>query len=158
MSSANDEKLVTVIVPEANRVVVEHHHAAGREIEGMSPSRRFGAETNLRNWRRWITNVDPTRVNGWAFDGVDLTAGATALLPVGALMVVYDASWARARWYAGRFVKPTELEGTLYEVTAGELKRLINSTRKRWARDIAGWIVTNRPDIPVTTRMTGTAS
>jgi hypothetical protein len=153
MSSANDEELVTVIVPEANRVVGEHHQAAKREIDGMSPSRRFGAETSLRSWRRWIKAIDPTRENGWAFDGAELTAGATVLLPVGALVVVYDVSWARARWYAGRYIKPTALESVLYEVTADGLKHLINSTRKRWAGDLVGWIVTNRGDIPATTRM-----
>jgi hypothetical protein len=158
MPSMNDKELVTVTIPEVDRAVVEHHQTAERAIEGMSPSRRFGAESNLRSWRRLIENVDPTRSNGWAFGGVELSAGATASLPVGALIVVYDVSWARARWYAGRYIKPAVLEGVLYEVAADGLKHLISSTRKRWARDLVGWIVTNRRDIPATTRMSGSTS
>lgn len=149
MPEKNDEDFITVNVPEASNRIVEHHERAESAIKNMSPSRRFGADTNLRAWRRWVKQIDPTRENGWAFSGVELTAGTTALLPTGALVVVCDVSWVQARWYAGQYIKPIEVEASLYEVSDEGLTRLIASARRKWARDLVGWLVANRPEISV---------
>jgi hypothetical protein len=149
MSEGIAEDFVTIVIPEASLRVVEHHQRAVNAIEAMSPSRRLGADTNLRAWRRWIKQIDPTRENGSAFSGVELTAGTTVSLPLGTVMVVCDAIWAQATWYAGPFIKPTEVEASLYEVSGEGLTRLTTSVRRKWARDLVGWLVANRPDVPV---------
>lgn len=141
---------VTIVVPEACRHVVDHHKRAVDAIEAMSPSRRLGADTNLRTWRRWIKKIDLAHENGWAFSGVELTAGSTVSLPAGAVVVVCDVSWAQATWYAGHYIKPIEIEASLHGVSGGRLTCLATSGRRKWARDLVDWLVANRPDIPVT--------
>lgn len=153
MSQIHTEHLVSVIIPDTVERVTEHHRRAVNAVESMSPSRRLGADMNLRTWRRWIKQIDPTRENGWAFSGVELKAGATVSLAIGTVVVVCDVSWAQAKWYAGHYIKPIEVEASLHEVSSGGLTCLIASDRRKWARDLVGWLVANRPDIPVTANL-----
>jgi hypothetical protein len=143
------ENLVTVVIPDTDQFVVNHHNRAKTAITEMSPSRQFGAETNLRSWRRLIKTLDPVRDNGWAFSGDELKPGATASLPVGGIIIACDVSWTKANWYAGRHMAPTEIEAALYEVSADGLVALIRSMRRRWARDLIRWLVSNRPEIVI---------
>jgi hypothetical protein len=149
MSQIHAEHLVSVIIPDRVERVTEHHRRAVNAIESMSPSRRLGADINLRTWRRWIKQIDPTRENGWAFSGVELKAGATVSLALGTVVVVCDVSWAEAKWYAGHYIKPIEVEASLHEVCDGGLTCLTTSGRRNWARDLISWLVANRTDIPV---------
>jgi hypothetical protein len=109
--------------------------------------RSRSAPTNLRSWRRVVESIDPVRENGWAFSGPELKAGAQVSLPVGAIIIACDLSWANARWYAGQHKKLMEVEAGLYEVLADGLTELTRSMRRAWARDLIGWLLTNRPDI-----------
>lgn len=145
------EHLVSILIPSVSERVAEHHRRAVNAIEGMSPSRQRAAEANVGAWRRWVKDIDPSRENGLAFSGVELTAGATASLPINAVVVACDMSWARAKWSAGCYIKPTVTEASLYEVTSEGLKQLTTSVRRRWPFDLVHWLVANRPGIPVTT-------
>lgn len=71
-------------------------------------------------------------------------------LPAGAIIVAFD--WANARWSAGRHVKRMEIEAGLNEVTADGLTEMTRSMLRAWARDLIGWLLTNRPDISKKTR------
>jgi hypothetical protein len=140
--------LVSVTIPAIASQVADHHRRANSEIDGMSPSRKWGAETNLRSWRRWVKEVDPSRENSWGFSGVEVKTGTMVSLPAGAVIVTCDVSWAQAKWYAGRYIKPTEIEASLYEVTSDGPKHLVTAARRKWARELIDWLITNRPGIP----------
>jgi hypothetical protein len=140
------ETLATVTVPSTDRFVMDHHNGARAAIDGMPAWRQFGAETNLRSWRRWIKSINPACDDGWAFSGPELRPGAQAPLPIGTIIVACDVSWAKAKWYAGQYRAPTEIEAALYEVSPDGLVTLTRSMRRRWARDLIGWLVTNRPE------------
>jgi hypothetical protein len=149
MSEKVAEQFVSVEIPGSSELVTAHHRRAVAEVGGMSPSRKTTADTNHRIWRRWVKRIDPNRENGWAFAGVELMAASTASLPAGAIIVACDVSWAQAKWYAGRYIKPIEIEASLYEVTTDGLTLLKRSVRRKWAHDLVGWLLTNRADIPV---------
>lgn len=150
MSDAFIEQMITVTLPATDRFVEKHHNESKMAIAAMSRSRQWGAETNLRSWRRWINSIDPTRDNGWAFCGIELKPGADTTLPLGAVIVACDYSWAKAKWYAGQFIQPVKVDAALYEVKDDGLIELTRSMRRAWARDLLGWLVTNRPGVPVT--------
>jgi hypothetical protein len=150
MSDAFIEQMITVTLPATDRFVEKHHNESKMAIAAMSRSRQWGAETNLRSWRRWINSIDPARDNGWGFYGIELKPGADATLPLGAVIVACDYSWAKAKWYAGQFIQPVKVDAALYEVKDDCLIELTRSMRRAWARDLLGWLVTNRPDVPVT--------
>lgn len=144
------EQTMTVTFPGIDPSVENHHNEAKAAIAAMSRSRRWGAETNLRSWRRWIKSIDPACGTGWGFRGIELKPGVEATLPVGAIIVACDVSWAKARWYAGSYIKPAELDAALYEVASDGLIELTRSMRRAWARDLLGWLATNRREMPVT--------
>lgn len=147
MPNTVTEKSIAVTVPSPDRFVVNHHNEAKAAIDAMSVWRQHGAETNLRSWCRVVESIDPVRENGRAFSGPELQAGAQVSLPVGAIIVACDVSWANARWYAGQHMKRMEIEAGLHEVTADGLTELTRSMRRAWARDLIGWLLTSRPDI-----------
>lgn len=148
MSDQHAERRVTVEMPDPSEIVVAHHRSALSAIEGMSPSRKWGAETNLRSWRRWVKEICPSCESGWGFSGEEVKTGTMASLPAGAIVIACDVSWAKAKWYAGRYIKPTEIEASLYEVTSDGLKHLVTATDRKWGRKLIRWLITNRPDIP----------
>ena len=148
------EHKITVTLPGTGHSVENHHNEAKAAIAAMSRSRQWGAETNLRSWRRWIKSIDPACTTGWGFRGIELKPGADATLPVGAIIVACDISWAKAKWYAREFIRPMEIEAAIYEMTKEGLIELTRSDRPGWARDLLGWLVTNRPDVPAKVRVT----
>lgn len=150
MSDTFIEQANTVTLPAADRFVENHHNEAKAAIAAMSPSRQWGAETNLRSWRRWVKSINPDSNNGWGFRGIELKPGAEVALPLGAIIVACDYSWAKARWYAGSYIKPVEVDAALYEVKDDGLAELTRSMRSAWARDLLGWLATNRLDMPIT--------
>jgi hypothetical protein len=141
------EIMPIVTVQTANPVVVSHHKQASIAIAAMPPSRASGAEIDLYISRRVVEGIDPERDDGWGFKGTWLSAGRTAKLAEGTLILACDASYARARWYAGNFIAPTERYAGVYEVRGDELVRRVQSIRRCWAQDLIGWIRTNRPDV-----------
>ncbi len=125
--------------------MVQHHHDdANKAIEAMSPSRRYGAETNLNSWRRCLFVVDPNGSDGYAFTGHNLRPGAEATVPVGSLILSADSSWAKANWYAGRFIAPLERWATLYVADEAGLQHLVATNSRRWASEILGFLATNQ--------------
>jgi hypothetical protein len=50
MAKATAETLVTVLIPDKNKIVLSPPNRAEVTIRGMAPSRRLGAGTNLRRW------------------------------------------------------------------------------------------------------------
>lgn len=147
MNEVTATSTIAVTVPATDFYVARHHDSAKAAIAAMSPSRRWGAETNLRSWRRWINSIDPSRDNGWAFRGVELEPDTEVTLPLGAIVVACDYSWAKAKWYAGHFIQPMTADAALYEVKDDGLAELTRSMRRAWARDLLGWLVRNRPDV-----------
>lgn len=141
MTSHNPPVTVTVTIPEIDSLVLSHHRQAESEIAKMSPWRSRGSEMELRCWRRRLTAIDPAGTDGHAFDGDRLQPCAEVSLPVGALIIAREASWAKARWYAGSFVRPYEQNARLLRVGPDGLQTLIESTRKSWARDILGHLM-----------------
>jgi hypothetical protein len=143
---------VTITVPEAdNRGFIERHEAEYQSAyAAMSPSRTWGAEFTKSSFRRLLRGIDPQHQNGWAFSGLELRAGEPATVPVGGLMLTVDKSFARGNWYAGRSVTAASFVAVLYEATEnGELKELLVSMDPRkWGRELVGWLLTNRPDLP----------
>lgn len=136
--------LIEITVPEIEYLVKSHNEDAEREIARMSPSRSYGAETNLSSWRRALTSVKLDGKDGYAFEGHSLRAGAPVTLEVGTLLVAVDTSWAKAHWYAGSYIKPIERFALLLRVTENGLERLIVSDGKSWARDLLGYLATNQ--------------
>ena len=115
-----------------------------------SVSRASGAAIELCISRRVVVGIDPERDDGWGFKSGPawLSAGKTAKLAEGTLILAIDASYASARWYAGNFVAPTERYAAVYEVRESQLVRRALSIRRCWAQDLIGWICTNRQDVP----------
>lgn len=135
---------IEITIPEVDLGAQFHHEDAEREIGRMSPSRSFGAETNLTSWRRALTGVKVNDVDGYAFEGPSLQPEASATLEIGRVIIAVDKSWAKAKWYAGSYVKPIELSARLLRVDETGLKTLIESNKKSWAGDLLGYLATNR--------------
>jgi hypothetical protein len=145
-----ENHMPVVTVPEVAPIVVSHHKRASIVVGAMPPSRASGAAIELCISRRVVVGIDPERDDGWGFkSGPEwVSAGKTAKLDEGTLILAIDASYASARWYAGNFIAPTERYAAVYEVRGDQLVRRVLSIRRRWARDLIGWICTNRPDVP----------
>jgi hypothetical protein len=145
MAKATAETLVTVLIPDKDKIVLSPHNRAEVTIKGMAPSRRLGAETNLRSWRRWITAVDPMGQSGWAFSVLEIKPEAMAAPPIGSVIVACEVSWAKASWYAGQRLVPTAIEAALHELSADGLVTLTRSVRVHRARILISWLIINRP-------------
>lgn len=135
---------IEIVTPAIDLLVEMHHDGAVNAIARMSPSRRYGADTNLNCWRRVITSIDPNGTDGYAFVGHALKVGASAHLPVGSLLLAVDSSWAKARWYAGSFIAPIERSASLLRVGEDGLQLVIESRSKAWARQVLGHLMTNQ--------------
>ncbi|MAN76224.1 MAG: hypothetical protein CML24_03240 [Rhizobiales bacterium] len=135
---------VQITVPDVDVIVQYHHEDAEREIAHMSPSRSYGAETNLSSWRRALTAVKLSGTDGYAFDGHALQPNASATLDAGSIVIAVDTSWAKASWYAGSYIKPIERSARLLLVEEDGLETLIESSKKCWARDLLGYLATNQ--------------
>jgi len=138
-----------ITVPLANPGVRSHHELASITVAAMPPSRACDAEINLYINRSVVEAIDPERDDGWGIKrgGAWLWPGKTAKLAVGTLILAADASYARARWYAGNFIAPTERYIALYEVRGDQLIRQFQSIRRCWAQELIHWTRSNRPDV-----------
>lgn len=134
---------IEITVPDIKFLVQLHHDQATEAIAAMSPSRAYGAETNLSNWRRLLTAFNLDGDDGYAFTGHNLQLGAIATVPAHALLLSVDSSWAKAKWYAGRYVSPLERWATLYIVEDAGLKQLMATNSRRWASKVLGFLATN---------------
>ena len=139
-----------ITVPLANPGVRSHHERASITVAAMPPSRARDAEIDLYIHRSVVQAVDPERDDDWGIKsgGAWLWPGRTAKLAEGTLILAADSSYARARWYAGNFIAPTERYIALYEVHGAELVRRLLSIRRCWPQEVISWIRTNRPDVP----------
>ncbi|RDE07799.1 hypothetical protein [Pelagibacterium lacus] len=135
---------IEITVPGVDVIVQYHHEDAEHEIARMSPSRSYGADTNLSTWRRALTAVKLNGTDGYAFEGHSLKPEDSATLNAGTVVIAVDTSWARASWYAGSYVKPVERSARLLLVKEDGLETLIESSKKSWARDLLGYLATNR--------------
>lgn len=133
-----------ITLPSIDFLVQMHHDEANAAIAGMSPSRSYGAETNLSSWARHLTAIDPAGKDGYAFTGSELRRGVEATVPLGALILVVDSSWAKAKWYAGSYISPLERRATLHVAEAEGLRELLSVGSRRWAENILGFLVTNQ--------------
>ncbi len=52
-----------------------------------------------KTWRKFLTQVDKTKANGYAFIGNWLRAGERAELEVGSLILCYDEAGSMKNWY-----------------------------------------------------------
>lgn len=138
-----------ITVPLASPGVRSHHERASITVAAMPPSRACDAEINLYVQRSVVQAIDPERDDGWGIKcgGAWLWPGRTAKLAEGTLILAADASYARARWYAGNFIAPTERYIALYEVRGDELVRHVLSVRRCWPQEVISWIRSNRPDV-----------
>lgn len=136
-------QVVRITVPAIDAPVNWHNESAEQAIAAMSPSRRYGAQTSLRAWRRVLEAFDPKGSDGYGFSGPQIQPGAEVGLPRGALIVGLDNSYASARWYAGRYVRPRTLRAFIHRVDAGGLKTLFETDRAPWAPKLIGFLMTN---------------
>lgn len=138
-----------ITVPLANPRVRSHHERASITVAAMPPSRACDAEINLCVQRSVVEAIDPERDDGWGikWGGAWLWPGKTAKLAEGTLILASDGSFARARWYAGNFITPTERYAALYEVRGDELVLRVLSIRRCWPQEVISWIRSNRPDV-----------
>lgn len=138
-----------ITVPLANPGVRSHHERASITVAAMPPSRACDAEINLYIRRSVVEAIDPEGDDGWGIKsgGARLRPGRTAKLAEGTLILAADRSYARARWYAGNFIAPTERYAALYEVDGDELIRRVLSIRRCWPQEVISWIRSNRTDI-----------
>lgn len=109
----------------------------------MSPSRRRGAETSIRAWRRVIRTYDPQGQNGFAFRGDEVRCRAELDLKVASIIVGLDDPFARARWYAGSYIAPRALRGFLQRVGPNGFETLIEVERSPWAPKLLGFLATH---------------
>lgn len=135
------EATVAITVPSISASVEAHHNSALRSISLFKNTRGYGAEANLRAWRKLLTKFDPSGKDGWAFDGSKLEAGAEAMVQRGSLIVGLDDSWAKGNWYSGHEVRPRALRAFLAQVTEGdEFKMIYETWDNAWAPGIVGFL------------------
>ena len=139
----DNPQVVRITVPAIDAPVIWHNESAENAIAAMSPSRRYGAQTSLRAWRRVLEAFDPKGSDGYGFSGPQIQPGAEVELPRGALVVGLDDSYASARWYAGHYVRPRALRAFIQRVDADGLKTLFETDRAPWAPKLIGFLMTN---------------
>ena len=134
---------VQITLPTLDTLVQQHHDLANEAIAAMSPSRSYDAETNINSWRRRLSIVDPAGSDGYAFPGNNLRPGTEATVPLGSVILVVDSSWAKANWYAGRYIPALERWATLYVAEQSGLQQVMTTRSRRWASEILGYLTTN---------------
>lgn len=135
-------EMVKVAVPAIDEQVTRHHELAEAAIAAMSPSRRYGADTALRSWRRVLQSFNPAGLDGYAFSGHQVQPGSELSLPIGALIIGLDDSYAVAKWYSGRYVAPRALRAFLQRVGPDGLEALFETDRAPWAPKVLGFLAT----------------
>jgi hypothetical protein len=97
-----------------------------------------------KNWAKIVTNVDPSKASGWAFEGDFIAVGGIQDVPAGAILLVYGEKGSRANPSAEAKVFTANADGTLtLEASAGG---------RAWARtlrdDVVELIDRDRPIRP----------
>ena len=144
MKNTPHKRTVTIEVPAVEPFVLQHHEDALAAIEEMSPSRSYKADASLRIWRRALTAANLKGKDGYAFEGHFLTAGQSASLKPCALVLCSDTSWAKANWYARRYITPISRYVQVFRVTDEGLVPVFATMKKTWARDVLGFLATNQ--------------
>lgn len=147
------EATIAITLPSISASVEAHHNGALYSISLFKNTRGYGAEANLRSWRKLLTKFDPSGKDGWAFDGSKLEPGAEATVQRGSLIVGLDDSWAKGNWYSGHEVRPRALRAFLAQVTEGDGFKIIYETSDNaWAPGIVGFLNAH-PDLVKTGRV-----
>lgn len=135
------EANVAITVPSISASVEAHHDSALYSISLFKNTRGYGAEANLRAWRKLLTKFDPSGTDGWAFEGSKLAAGAETMVRRCSLIVGLDDSWAKGNWYAGHEVRPRALRDFLAQVTEEDGFKIIYETcDNAWAQAVIGFL------------------
>jgi hypothetical protein len=66
-----------------------------------------------KNWAKVVTNVDPSKASGWAFEGDFIAAGGIQDVPAGAVILVYGERGSRTNPAAEARVFTANPDGTL---------------------------------------------
>lgn len=66
-----------------------------------------------KQWAKVVTNVDPAKSSGWAFDGEFVATGGIQDLPVGAVLLVYGERGSRANPHQQARVYTVNSDATL---------------------------------------------
>ena len=86
-----------------------------------------------KNWAKVVTNVDPSKPSGWAFEGDFIAVGGIQDVPAGAVLLVYGEKGSRANPSVEAKVFTANADGTLtLEATA---------SGRAWARTLRDDVV-----------------
>ncbi|HSF85810.1 MAG TPA: hypothetical protein VLG28_09180 [Acidimicrobiia bacterium] len=66
-----------------------------------------------KNWAKVVTNVDPSKASGWAFEGEFIAAGGIQDVPAGAVVLVYGERGSRTNPASEARVFTANADGTL---------------------------------------------
>lgn len=86
-----------------------------------------------KNWAKVVTNVDPSKASGWAFEGEFIAAGGIQDVPAGSVLLVYGERGSRANPASEAHVFTANADGTLSP--EGQ------ATGRAWARTLRDRVV-----------------
>ncbi len=81
-----------------------------------------------KHWAKVVTNVDPSKASGWAFEGEFIAAGGIQDVPAGSIVLVYGERGSRSNPSAEARVYTAHADGTL----SAEAQ----ATGRAWARTL----------------------
>ncbi len=81
-----------------------------------------------KNWAKVVTNVDPSKASGWAFEGDFIAAGGIQDVPAGAVLLVYGERGSRTNPASEAQVFTANADGTL--------TREAQASGRAWARTL----------------------
>ena len=81
-----------------------------------------------KNWAKIVTNVDPSKASGWAFEGEFIAAGGIQDVPAGSVVLVYGERGSRTN--------PAS-EARVFTANAdGSLSPEAHASGRAWARTL----------------------
>lgn len=66
-----------------------------------------------KNWAKVVSNVDPSKASGWAFEGDFIATGGIQDVPAGSVLLVYGERGSRANPVVEARVYTANTDGTL---------------------------------------------
>lgn len=81
-----------------------------------------------KNWAKVVSNVDPSKASGWAFEGEFIAAGGIQDVPAGSVVLVYGERGSRTNPAAEARVYTANADGTLSPEA--------RATGRAWARTL----------------------
>lgn len=81
-----------------------------------------------KNWAKVVTNVDPSKASGWAFEGEFIAAGGIQDVPAGSVVLVYGERGSRTNPASEAQVFTANADGTL--------TREAQASGRAWARTL----------------------